>query len=385
MCLYRPCDAFESTINNRLKQDACGDEFGILVRDRSARQQAVTIANACCKVLEDAISCGPMEFYATPSIGIATYPQDGNDVETLLKHADTARYHAKGAGGPSVTLYVQSMSRRIRDLLDLEMRLRRALRDNALGVCLQPKFRLADNSIAGVEALARWYDPELGDIPSLRFIQCAEESGLIVDVGAWMMRTACRQVRDWLDHGISMPIAINISGKELLFADPARTLEAELTSHGVPPSLIEIELTESVFVADSSIGRKSIQRLRALGCRIALDDFGTGYSSLAYLTRFPPDRLKIDGSFVRSVDHSASDAGIVDAIMSLARTLGLVVTAEGVERRGQLEWLISRGCHEAQGYLFSGPVSAQVLEERYLRAHTRHALHLPSAASSKAS
>jgi diguanylate cyclase (GGDEF)-like protein len=346
-----------------------GDDFVILVRDSAAQPRALQIANACCSALEEPIMCGQLEFFATPSVGVAVYPKDGKDVETLLKHADTAMHQAKSIGIANVAVYTEAMSAQLRDWLDLESRLRRAVREDLLDLRFQPKFNLRDNTLAGIEALIRWYDTEHGEVPPVRFINIAEETGLIVDLGTWMIRSVCKQLRNWIDRGITVPIAINVSGKELLYGDPARVIETEASHMGISPSLIEVEITESVFVTDSIAGRSSVERLRKLGCRIALDDFGTGYSSLAYLTRFPPDRLKIDRSFVHNVDRSASDAAIVDAIMSLARTLNLIVTAEGVERRSQLEWLRARGCHEAQGYLLSRPLSARDLEERFLRAN----------------
>ena len=181
-----------------------------------------------------------------------------------------------------------------------------------------------------------------------------------------MANAACRYLRSWLDRDCAVPIAINVSAKELLYGDPARVVEEAAAAHGVPASLIEIEITESLLLKDSTAVRGALERLRALGCKIALDDFGTGYSSLAYITRFPPDRIKIDKSFVLNVDHSASDAAIANAILSLAASLNLTVTAEGVERTGQLEWLRSRGCQEVQGFLLSRPLSAAVLEQQYL-------------------
>jgi EAL domain-containing protein (putative c-di-GMP-specific phosphodiesterase class I) len=231
----------------------------------------------------------------------------------------------------------------------------------------QPKFRLKDDRLSGVEALLRWCDSEHGDISPNRFVEIAEDSGLILDMGSWVVRAACRQLRKWLDAGFAVPVAINVSGKELLHGDPARVIEREAAAAGVPTSLIEVEITESILVKDSPIVRNALERLRGLGCRIALDDFGTGYSSLAYITRFPPDRIKIDKAFVRNVDRSASDAAIANAILSLGGSLSLVVTAEGIERPSQLEWLRARGCDEAQGFLLSRPLSVEDLEDRFLR------------------
>jgi EAL domain-containing protein (putative c-di-GMP-specific phosphodiesterase class I) len=186
-------------------------------------------------------------------------------------------------------------------------------------------------------------------------------------MSSWVVRAACRQMRKWLDLGYRVPVAINCSGKELLHGDPARVVEMEAAAAGVPTSLIEIEITESLLVKDSSRVQGALQKLRKLGCRIALDDFGTGYSSLAYITRFPPDRIKIDKAFVRDVDRSPGDAAIANAILSLAASLNLTVTAEGVERPGQLQWLSQRGCHEAQGFLLARPLKAADLEARFLR------------------
>ncbi len=343
-----------------------GDEFVILLRDPEARAVGLAIANACCGAFKDPIVHEGLEFYSAPSIGLAVYPQDGADVATVLKHADTAMYQAKGGNGGAVSVYTPAMSARLRDWLDLEARLRRAVYDGLLQLQFQPKFRLSDNRVSGVEALLRWCDAEHGDISPTRFIEIAEDSGLIIDIGAWVANAACRYLRGWLDRDCAVPIAINVSAKELLYGDPARVVEEAAAAHGVPASLIEIEITESLLLKDSTAVRGALERLRALGCKIALDDFGTGYSSLAYITRFPPDRIKIDKSFVLNVDHSASDAAIANAILSLAASLNLTVTAEGVERTGQLEWLRSRGCQEVQGFLLSRPLSAAVLEQRYL-------------------
>ena len=343
-----------------------GDEFVILLRHTAARELATEIAQACCAAFREPIAYEGLEFYPTPSIGLAVYPDDGADVATVLKHADTAMYQVKSGTVTTVAAYTPAMSSRLQDWLDLEARLRRALQDDVLQLHFQPKFRLSDNRICGVEALLRWCDAEYGDISPNRFIEIAEDSGLIIDMGAWVTRKACRQLRSWLDRGMTVPIAINVSGKELLHADPARLIEIEAAAAGIPPSLIEVEITETLLVKDSATVRGALDRLRALGCRIALDDFGTGYSSLAYITRFPPDRIKIDKAFVNNVDRSAQDAAVAGAILSLGRSLGVTVTAEGIERAGQLEWLRARGCDEIQGFLLSKPLCAQDLEQRFL-------------------
>jgi diguanylate cyclase (GGDEF)-like protein len=345
-----------------------GDEFVIVVRDAAARSVATALAEACSAQLQEPIDYDGLEFHAVPSIGLACYPEDGADVTTVLKHADTAMYQAKSGSASGVVVYSPAMSSRLRDWFDLEARLRRAVLDDRLALQFQPKFRLSDDRIAGVEALLRWNDDEFGEILPSQFISIAEDSGLIIDLGAWVVRAACRQIRAWAARGLSLAVAINVSGKELLHGDPAGLLESEARAAGISPSHIEIEITESLLIKDSATVRNTLNRFRALGCKIALDDFGTGYSSLAYLTRFPPDRIKIDQTFVRHVDESASDAAIANAILSLGASLNLTVTAEGVERHEQLEWLRRRGCHEVQGYLLARPMTAVVLEERFLAA-----------------
>jgi diguanylate cyclase len=349
-----------------------GDEFVVLVGEAQARSVALEIATACSTMLNEPVAHDGLEFYSAPSIGVAVYPDDGPDVATVLKHADTAMYQAKAGASGSIVMYTAAMSAKLRNWLDLEGRLRRALLDDQLQLHYQPKFRLDDNRLVGVEALMRWCDPEYGDIPPTRFIEIAEDSGLIIDLGGWVIRAVCRQLRAWQDLGLAVPVAINVSAKELLHADPARAIEVEAAAAGVPASLIEVEITESLLVKDSARVRGALERLRQLGCRIALDDFGTGYSSLAYVTRFPPDRIKIDKAFVHNLDRSESDAAIANAILSLADSLKVTVTAEGIERPAQLEWLRRRGCHEAQGFLLSRPLTAEALT-RCLRERERPA------------
>jgi diguanylate cyclase (GGDEF)-like protein len=343
-----------------------GDEFVLMVRHPKARAAAIEIAEACLQCLKRSITVKSLEFFIEPSIGVAVYPDDGLDVTTILKHADTAMYQSKSGLSGSIVAYTAAMSARLHDWLDLDGRLRRALRNDALHLHYQPKFSVRDRKIVGVEALLRWNDPEHGEIPPTRFIEIAEDSGLIIELGAWVIAEACRQLKAWRAKGFNVPIAVNVSGKELLYGDPARVLEAEAEAAGVPTNMIEIELTESLLIKDSSAVRSVLERLRRLGCKIALDDFGTGYSSLAYITRFPPDRIKIDKAFVKNIDRSAGDAAVATAILALGESLRVTITAEGVERKGQLDWLKRRGCHEIQGYLFSMPLGAHEFEAKFL-------------------
>lgn len=363
--LVRAVDEFKIDPEQVLISRLGGDEFVVVMRQPSARETAMIVAQKCAEVFKLAITHDALEFYSSPNIGVAIYPDDGADVATVFKHADTAMYHAKAANSGAVASYTPAMSARMRDWLELEARLRRAVHNDLLSLVFQPKFRIKDNQLAGVEALLRWRDAEYGDISPNRFVEIAEDSGLILDMSGWVVRAVCRQLRKWLDRGIVVPVAINCSGKELLHGDPARVVEAEAAAVNIPPSLIEIELTESLLIKDSATVQGALKRLRQLGCRIALDDFGTGYSSLSYITRFPPDRIKIDKAFVRDVDQSPGDAAVANAILSLAESLKLVVTAEGVERQGQLDWLRARGCHEVQGFLLAKPLSAADFEARF--------------------
>jgi diguanylate cyclase (GGDEF)-like protein len=351
-----------------------GDEFVVVLRHASARSFGMQVANACAEAFRQPITQDALEFYAAPSVGLAVYPDDGPDVAAVLKNADTAMYQSRAGSTGAVASYSAAMSSRMRDWLELEGRLRRAVHNDLLSLVFQPKFNILEQRLVGVEALLRWQDEEYGDISPTRFVEIAEDSGLILDMSSWVVRAACRQMRKWIDMGYRVPVAINCSAKELLHGDPAKVVESEAAAVGVPTSLIEIEITESLLVKDSSRVQVALQKLRKLGCRIALDDFGTGYSSLAYITRFPPDRIKIDKAFVRDVDRSASDAAIANAILSLAASLNLTVTAEGVERPGQLQWLRSRGCHEVQGFLLARPLKAADFEARFLRGEKRDEL-----------
>jgi diguanylate cyclase (GGDEF)-like protein len=367
---------FSATYPSALVARFGGDEFVVAVRHAKAREVGLEIATACSDAFAKPIVYDSLEFYSAPSVGMAVFPDDGADVATVLKHADTAMYQAKSGAADPIAVYAPAMSKHLEHWLELEAKLRRAIENDLLTLMFQPKFSLANNRLVGVEALVRWCDDEYGDIPPTRFVQIAEDSGLILDMSAWVVRAACRQLRKWLDRGQWIPVAINCSGKELLHGDPARVIEAEAAAAGVPTSLIEVEITESLLVNDSSMVKGVLERIRQLGCHIALDDFGTGYSSLAYITRFPPDRIKIDKAFVRDVDRSTSDAAVANAILSLAKSLSVTVTAEGIERPGQLDWLRARGCNEVQGFLLSEPLTPADLERRFLSQNSvPEALH----------
>jgi diguanylate cyclase (GGDEF)-like protein len=339
-----------------------GDEFVMLVRDDSESAGKLAVADRINAAFAEPLVVEGRDLFVQPSIGIAAYPAHGSDVRSLLKNADSAMHVAKGTGTAGRSVYTEQMSARAQAWLTLDTHLRRAIRREMFELHYQPQYGVADGALRGAEALLRWFDPELGEVPPGRFVPLAEESGLILELGAWVARAACRQLRHWLDQGRALQLAINVSGKEFMHGDPAGQLRAAMQECEIDPGSIEIEITESILISDSAQIQKGLADLRALGCRIALDDFGTGYSSLAYLRRFPPDSLKIDRCFIRNVHRDPGDAAVVDAILALAQSLRMEVVAEGVECAEQLEWLRARGCSLAQGYHLGRPMPAPRLE-----------------------
>ncbi len=285
------------------------------------------------------------------------------DAETLLRNGDLAMRDVNSAA--TCVVYSEAMSARALDWLSLDAHLRLALRSDQLSLQFQPKLDLGDNTLVGCEALLRWTHPEQGSISPGRFIPLAEETGLIIDLGEWVVNAACQQLRNWRDQGFITSIAINISGTEFSHGDPAGNIRRATQAFGIEPSSLQIEITESVLVDDSPEVRQGLLALRELGCRISLDDFGTGYSSLAYLKHFVPDTLKIDQAFVRNLHTDPRDAAIVESILALARSLDLLVVAEGIELQAQLDWLLARGCQQGQGYLLGRPMSAARLVAQF--------------------
>ncbi len=293
------------------------------------------------------------------SIGIAAWPIDGNEVETLLRNADSAMHHAKRQGGNNVQFYTESMNAAALHHLTLEEKLRHALDENQFEVHYQPKVALSSGDIVGFEALLRWRDPEIGMVMPNDFIPIAEESGLIVQIGAWVLTEVCRQLAEWRDNDLAvLPVAINLSVQQLREADLAGTVRASLTSAGIDASLLELEITESMLLGDGEKVRATLNSLRVSGIQIAIDDFGTGYSSLSYLRRLPVDILKIDRAFVENIEVDEEDAALAEAIIAMARALRLTVVAEGVETPGQREILAGWGCDAYQGFVFSPAVPA---------------------------
>jgi diguanylate cyclase (GGDEF)-like protein len=349
-----------------------GDEFTIVLTDIDGPAPAAAAAQNICRVLAAPFQIDGHDIFVTSSVGIAMYPHDGLDVPTLVKHADSAMYRAKKTNA-GFQFYEASMEHTISEHVRLESDLRRALENSELEVYYQPQARLGDERIIGMEALVRWNHAARGMVPPNDFIPLAEETGLINPLGEFVLRTACSQLRAWLDEGLpSMRVAVNLSVRQLLQKNFADTVEAALRETGLPPHLLELEITESTLMEHASDTLEALHRLRALGVRLSIDDFGTGYSSLSYLKRFPVDIIKIDRSFVRDVPHDADDAAIIAGIIALAHSLRLEVVAEGVETQAQLDYLREQFCDLLQGYYLSAavpaPAFAALVRDREARA-----------------
>jgi diguanylate cyclase (GGDEF)-like protein len=345
-----------------------GDEFTFLLTGLGEPQDARRAAHRVLESLRMPFLLGEDEVLATASIGIAVFPFDGRDSGTLLKNADTAMYWAKDRGRNNYQFYSKSMNEAAKRKIDLESRLRRAVERDELTLYYQPVYVADGQSVSGAEALLRWTDPELGPVSPGEFIPIAEDTGLIVTIGEWVIRTACSQASLWQEAGYEpLRMAVNVSGLQLMEDGFPAVVARALQESGLDPEHLEIEITESTIIQSHGATADALERLNGMGVRLALDDFGTGYSSLAYLRRFPINRLKIDRSFVSELPDNTDDAALTAAIVTMAHALRLTVVAEGVETVDQANHLRSIGCDHLQGYLFSRPIPAadfrQLLEQ----------------------
>jgi len=340
-----------------------GDEFVLLLP--FVGSGADTVLQAMQRVLaavSERYEVDGRELLLSCSIGVSLYPKDGTDAATLLKHADSAMSEAKQNGRNNFQFFTRELNQSLVERVDMEQQLRGAIQDGLFELHYQPKVRVADQTVSGVEALIRWHAPHRGLVSPARFIPIAEETGMIERMGEWVLETACRQIREWSLRGcVVVPVSVNVSPRQFRETQLARIVESILMRTGVAAEHFEIEITESCLAHDPERFLATLHSLKSLGVSISIDDFGSGYSSMSYLKSLPVDRLKIDRSFVAGLTSNPKDDAIFKAIMSLAHNLGLTVVAEGVETQAQWEFLREIGCDEIQGFFFSMPLPAPAL------------------------
>jgi diguanylate cyclase (GGDEF)-like protein/PAS domain S-box-containing protein len=337
-----------------------GDEFVVLLPEVTHAADAAISAAKIITELKNAHIIGEHRLHVTVSVGISTYPDHGENGETLIKNADTAMYHAKQCGRDNYQFFKPDMSLRAVERQSLEGQLRYALERQELLLHYQPKVNLKTGAIVGVEALIRWQHPLRGLLLPGQFLTIAEDTGMIIAIGQWVLREACRQTREWLDAGIpAVPVSVNISSLEFRSGQFLDHVELALKETCLDPRYLELELTETVLMQHAESTTYMLGRLKAIGVRLTVDDFGTGYSSLSYLTRFPIDSLKLDQSFVHNIITGSNDAIVISSVISMAKSLKQSVIAEGVETTEELAFLQAHGCDEGQGYYFSRPAAAQ--------------------------
>jgi diguanylate cyclase (GGDEF)-like protein len=335
-----------------------GDEFVIVIPGIAAAADASSVGAKILEVLASTFHLHGNDLHVNASIGISLYPSDGADAETLMRNADTAMYHAKDSGRANYQFFTQHMNVAAQQRLSLENALRRALENGEFDLHYQPLYDLRDRSITGFEALLRWTPAGREMVMPSEFIATAEDSGLIVPIGEWVLREALMQARTWQSPGRPLMVSVNVSALQLSRPSFVERLSGLVQESAIEPGLVELEVTEGVIIEGAGDARESIDRIASLGVGIAIDDFGTGYSGLAYLKRLPIDTVKIDQSFVRDLTVDPDDAAIVTAIVAMSKSLGVDVVAEGVETEEQLAALKALGCHRAQGYLLARPMNA---------------------------
>jgi diguanylate cyclase (GGDEF)-like protein/PAS domain S-box-containing protein len=349
-----------------------GDEFTLLLNELNGEDDAVVVAQKILQVISQPFVLEGQELYITTSIGIALYPADGDDAETLLKNADAAMYRAKELGRNTYQLCTPEMNVRAGQRLALQKNLRRAMEREEFEVHYQPIVRLATGELAAVEALIRWRHPERGLIDASEFIDTAEELRLLMAVGEWVLSTACQQMRQWQNEAANpIRLAVNLSTRQFHHREIVRTVSRVLADSGLPPELLALEISEGTAMSSVDVTLDVLQRFNELGVKLWLDDLGTGQSSLRHLKRFPLDRVKIDRSFVGDIPADTSDAAIVAAVVAMAHALGLAVIAEGVETQAQLEFLRNQDCEEIQGHLISKPLPAREIAKLLRRVEPK--------------
>ncbi len=339
-----------------------GDEFVILLHDIDQANFATTISERILQICSQPIKVDNNEFVLTCSIGISIYPEDGDSLENLLKNADMAMYKAKQAGGSVYQYYSKEMELDAHERIKLDASLRKAINNNEFTLYYQPKLQLSDGTIMGVEALIRWENPVLGLISPEKFIPIAEETGLIIPIGEWVLREACKTNKLWQEQGYKpITVAVNLSAKQFRHSNIAQMISKILVETKLDPKYLELEITETAIMDNVNMAVETLHRIEEMGVNISIDDFGTGYTSISYLKQFPVSTIKIDQSFIKELPNSQDDASITNAVIALAHSLGITVVAEGVETPQQLQFLIDHHCDMVQGYYFSHPLSGDAI------------------------
>ncbi len=337
-----------------------GDEFMLLIRGLERTEMVTNFVQRLLTQLSQPLVARQQEIFVSASIGVAMFPGDGMHQDALLSYADIALGHAKEAGGGCFRFYAKEMNQWANKRLNLEAKLNRAIENDEFELYYQPQITLATGRLAGFEALLRWHPEGRESVPPNEFISIAEESGLIIEIGDWVLKHACAQLKSWQAKGYALvPVAVNLSARQFSDQDLVKMVMQELATTGIPCEMLELELTERVIMRDVEETRTKLQALKSIGVKISVDDFGTGYSSMSYLKRFPLDTLKIDRSFVKDLENDPNDESIIKAIVAMSKGLGLTTIAEGVENEQQRELLSRIGCDLMQGYLISRPVPAE--------------------------
>ena len=340
-----------------------GDEFTVLIEEFDVRTSLASVIEKVIDAFDREFVLGAAQVRVTPSIGVAVSPDDGKDANTLMRNADAAMYRAKALGRNTYQFYTEDLTRQAFERMLVDSALRNAIRKGEFDLRYQPQVDLASGEIVGVEVLARWYNPDLGQVSPDRFIPVAEDNGAILQIGEWVLRESCRQAREWLDQGLlSGTLAVNISGTQVRRGDLAELVKRVLLETGLPAANLELEVTESFIMGESAQAIEVLRKVRELGVVLAIDDFGTGYSSLSYLKSLPVQRLKIDKSFIRDIPDDPNDIAITRAVIALAKSLNLNLVGEGVETETQRRFLVDEGCQFGQGYLLYRPMSASDLQ-----------------------
>ncbi len=341
-----------------------GDEFVAILQDINELADIQNVTKRMLKSITGSISINSNEIFSSVCIGVSIYPNDDNDIDNLLKYADAAMYHAKDQGGNNCQFYNQELTQRVEEKMQLETRLRYALEHDEFRLHYQPIYDLKDQNLIGVEALIRWQDPKQGLIMPDHFIPLAEETGLIVAIGEWVLKTACTQIKNWESQGLGkLHIAINVSSVQFDYGKLYPVIMSILKSSGLDARQLELEITERIFLNITANLKNTLDTLTAEGIKLSIDDFGTGYSSLSYLKQLPIDTLKIDRSFIMGIPEDKDDVQIAATIVAMAHGLGMEVVAEGIETEEQLQYLNSLNCDRGQGYLLSRPQPTETITE----------------------